>query len=62
MTQQQLADACRLDIGYVGQVERGAEKSHFGRDAFDCEDIEDEGCGLTQECKALSLAPADRFG
>ena len=30
MTQQQLADACGLDIGYVGQVERGQRNPTLG--------------------------------
>jgi transcriptional regulator with XRE-family HTH domain len=30
MTQQQLADACGLDISYVGQVERGQRNPTLG--------------------------------
>jgi transcriptional regulator with XRE-family HTH domain len=30
MTQQQLADACGLDISYVGQIERGQRNPTLG--------------------------------
>ena len=30
MTQQELADACGLDIGYVGQIERGLRNPTLG--------------------------------
>ena len=30
MTQQQLADACGLDIGYIGQIERGQRNPTLG--------------------------------
>ena len=30
MTQQDLADACGLDIGYIGQIERGLRNPTLG--------------------------------
>jgi transcriptional regulator with XRE-family HTH domain len=30
MTQQELADACGLDIGYIGQIERGQRNPTLG--------------------------------
>ena len=30
MTQQELADACGLDIGYIGQIERGQRTPTLG--------------------------------
>ena len=30
MTQQQLADSCGVDIGYIGQIERGLRNPSLG--------------------------------